>query len=792
MINVGKKSKILIHWNVSPYDFSKEKENSLISKVSRKYGIPKDKVSITPVFKMIDERGNTFSLSNDIITNIQNPSFQLNLFKEYLKENHIEDYDFDIISEIDREINSHIDYQVYDKYRRYSIKWVKWSNFLSYGKDNFFDFSSLRGLVLLNGRNQSGKTTLALDLIRFLLFGNTTKYQTQDRIFNKFLPEETKVEVEGCINIDGFDYIIKRTLSRPSLSKRTDKSKVTQKVEYYKIIGSSKEELEEYVDIQQEENSIQTNKKIKEVIGREDDFDLVMSVTDSTLDALIEKKDTERGRLFSRWIGLLPIEEKDAIARDKFNREVKPYLISNTYNIDALKEEISAYKTAINDLERRNDVYETSNKKIESEIKSLEENRNTLIQSKSKIDENLFVVDITTLNSEIDFITNEGKKKKYKMDSIINEINDIGEIDFSVSEYDDVVDKRNELIVSRGVLSEQYKSLTKDISALKASEYCPTCGKKMDNVDNSKKISELEHKLDEIVRKGKSIKSKISEYDNIILNMKDMRDKYNRKSKLTVEKSAYEVNLERLRNSLLEKKNKLKEYNKNKEAIDKNNNLDIQIRNITILIEDKRSNRDVNNTHITNNINNINLYHGEISEREDAIKKINEENVLVKNWKIYLDMIGKNGISKMVLRKTLPIINARLSQLLSDVCDFDVEVGINLRNEVAFYILKNGVRSDLSGGSGFEKTAASLALRSVLADISIMPRGMGILVDEVMGRVDEENYDNMHNLFMKMLNGYNYILSVNHIKECKDWFDTIIDIEKIDNVSKVNVTKREN
>ena len=174
MINVGKKSKILIHWNVSPYDFSKEKENSLISKVSRKYGIPKDKVSITPVFKMIDERGNTFSLSNDIITNIQNPSFQLNLFKEYLKENHIEDYDFDIISEIDREINSHIDYQVYDKYRRYSIKWVKWSNFLSYGKDNFFDFSSLRGLVLLNGRNQSGKTTLALDLIRFLLFGNTT------------------------------------------------------------------------------------------------------------------------------------------------------------------------------------------------------------------------------------------------------------------------------------------------------------------------------------------------------------------------------------------------------------------------------------------------------------------------------------------------------------------------------------------------------------------------------------------------------------------------------------------
>ena len=43
--------------------------------------------------------------------------------------------------------------------------------------------------------------------------------------------------VEGCINIDGVDYVIKRTLSRPALDKRTSKSKTTQKVEYYKVFG---------------------------------------------------------------------------------------------------------------------------------------------------------------------------------------------------------------------------------------------------------------------------------------------------------------------------------------------------------------------------------------------------------------------------------------------------------------------------------------------------------------------------------------------------------------------------
>ena len=40
------------------------------------------------------------------------------------------------------------------------------------------------------------------------------------------------------------------------------------------------------------------------------------------MDELIEKKETERGRLLSRWIGLLPIEQKDSIAREDYNRTV--------------------------------------------------------------------------------------------------------------------------------------------------------------------------------------------------------------------------------------------------------------------------------------------------------------------------------------------------------------------------------------------------------------------------------------------------------------------------------------
>ena len=216
MIEIGEKAKIHINWKVSPYDYSKEKEKSIIAKASKKYSIPKEHIRVIPDFLTIDKDGKEISLTSDVVTNIQNPEFQVKLFKDWLKNNKIEDCDFELIKKIDSQINSKIDYNAYEKYKRYSIKWIKWDNFLSYGTGNYFDFTTLDGLVLLNGEpaNQSGKTTFAIDLIHFLLFGKIEKYPTLDKIFNKHLPEAQQVVVEGCIEIDVIDYIIKRVLSR--------------------------------------------------------------------------------------------------------------------------------------------------------------------------------------------------------------------------------------------------------------------------------------------------------------------------------------------------------------------------------------------------------------------------------------------------------------------------------------------------------------------------------------------------------------------------------------------------
>ena len=792
MLPITDKSKLTFHWKVTPYDYSKEKLNSIIAKASKKYSVPRERIKVVPEFIMLDEGGSEISINGEVVQSIQDPAFQYKLFQDYVKINGIEGCDLELIKKIDSEINAKIDYQVYDKYRRYSIKWLKWDNFLSYGSSNFFDFTTLKGLVLLSGEpaNQSGKTTFGVDLIHFLLFGKTDKADVQSKIFNKHIPEATTVSVEGCLEIDGEQYVIKRTLSRPALDKRSEKSKVVQKVDYYKIVGDSQEELAEYIDNQQEENSVQTNKVIKEAIGRESDFDLVMSITEANLDDLIDKKDTERGRLLSRWIGLLPLEEKDALAREKFNSSVKPMLLSNRYNTETLKQECVAYKTSIESCRERIKDMKAKETDTESNIQTLEELHKTLIASKKDVNTELLKVDISTLNAEMEQLTHDGKRKKFELETAEGRVKEIGDVDFSVESYDKAVSELSTLKEKRATLLEKHRQALMVIESLEKSQFCPMCHRKLDNVDNTEHIKEQQKAVESITADGKEVSRRIAELESSIESMKTNRDLYNEKASLNMRKAALELNLNTLRGKLKDRMLLKSEYVKNSEAIDANNALEIKIRNNEVILREKRQQKEVLLRDMLNAEAQINEYATQINARVDIMRKIADEAVLVKNWKIYLDMVGKNGISKMVLRKTLPLINAKLAQLLSDVCDFDVEVGINVRNDVMFYLIKDGVRSDLSSGSGLERTLSSLALRSVLADLSTVPRMTSALIDEVTGRVAQENLEYVHRLLDKIVKNYDHVFIISHLEEVKNWADSNIVIRKENNISKIVLLKK--
>lgn len=789
-MKISDQSIIEVNWNVLPVDYTKEMEKNIKVKCAKKYGVPESNVKVNPNFIMINENGEKIALTNDTIVNIQDPKFQVKIFKQYLEINNVENFDWEYIKSIDAEINSEIDYNVYDKYKKYSLKWIKWSNFLSYGKDNYFDFTKLKGMVLVNGKpsNQSGKTTFSIELLRFLLFGKTSKFKTLEGNFNVNLPEETEMTVEGQIEIDGENFIIKRTISRPSLKKRSSKSKVQQKVEYYKVLDNGDtEELYDVIENCQEESGLKTNIAIKEAIGNEQDFDLVICATNENLRDLINFKETERGRLLSRWIGLLPIEEKERIAKEKYKLRSSKF-ISNVYNRETLDGEINDYSVLIENITKECNEKNTLLKNITNSIVSYREELNKLLESKKEVDNSLISFDINSHLNEIERIKTEGIKHKTKKEQDLEMLKEIPEnVDYSEEIYKKKIEERALLKSEIASLKRDIERLKKEIATLESSEYCPTCHRKYDNVDNSTIIKAKKDEIDEIILTGKANREKLDKIEIEILEIEKNKELYDKKNKLDIEIKSLNLLMDNLRNKLINANTQTKLYQKNKDSIDFNNNIKIKINNLNARIETEEKSKDNILKEIHEMQATIVSYTNEIKRRKDFIDKIKEEETVKRNWGIYLDMVGKNGITKMILRNTLPIINAELKRLLTDICNFEVEISINERNEVSFsYSKDGGPKVNISGTSGLEETISSLALRAVLANISTMPKLNFVVLDELWGCVADDNLSKLKPFIDRILSSYDFILQVSHNPLIADWHDSVITVYQDSNVSKIS------
>ena len=147
--NINPTDKIIVDVSMYQIDMNPSKLQSLRREVANKYNVPLRNVIINQKPIMVDEEGKPISLTSDIITSIQDPKFQQNLFKEYIDLKKIENVDMDMILDIDNRVNAFVDFDSYSKYKSYKFKYVKWKNFLSYGDDNYIDFTKLHGLVLL-------------------------------------------------------------------------------------------------------------------------------------------------------------------------------------------------------------------------------------------------------------------------------------------------------------------------------------------------------------------------------------------------------------------------------------------------------------------------------------------------------------------------------------------------------------------------------------------------------------------------------------------------------------------
>jgi len=200
---------VQVVWEDLPENFTQDKIKSVKYYFQKKYNTTN--VNVLTKSKIFET---DITQSIDVSVNITDKNYQLDLIKNFLVSkdyNHMTEDVLSINNMVENKMSG--DEENQSQFKKWYIRNIEFSNFLSYGENQKLDFDKLNGIVVVESDppNFGGKTVLTVDLLMFLFFNETTKTTKAEEIFNRYSNKD-KVHVKGEITIDGEDYVIVRNI----------------------------------------------------------------------------------------------------------------------------------------------------------------------------------------------------------------------------------------------------------------------------------------------------------------------------------------------------------------------------------------------------------------------------------------------------------------------------------------------------------------------------------------------------------------------------------------------------
>ena len=761
---------IQVVWEDYAENFTQEKIKSVKHYFQKKYETPN--VNIITKTKLSKEVTNNV----DISFNLLDGNYQIQLINDFLEDKGNVDYKEEVLKlneVVDNDLMANDDDVT--PFKKWFIKNIEFSNFLSYGENQKIDFDKCDGISVVesNPPNFGGKTVLTVDLMLFLFFNETTKSSKAEEIFNRFTDKD-KVLVKGEIIIDGEEYIIVRTIERKLSKKNTWNVKTN--LDFFKRFSDGS--LQNFTGEQRRE----TEMFIKKSIGTKEDFLMTILTTASNLENLIDAKPTARGQVVSRFMGLDYLKRKEEVGK-KLYSDFSKGMMSNIYNTEQLKGDNQTLSEEIKSLQSTNTTLNEELVVLQGRIIDGQNYRDGLLKEKfTDIDTEISKLVPTKLEEDI-------KQYDYEKSEITRKIKEVNVVEpsefYHEDKHDEVKDEIKKLYEEKVRLSNKISEIEELKSSVGDGIKCEHCGIELMNASiTQSKIGELAGFITQRDTNEGLMQDKTS-VEKSFTKLKSEFDEYER-NKLIKEK--YEVSLESVELKTQNIKDKLKKYFEIQDKITKNNEIDAKLIRADVLMDNLNSEKTKITDNLSNNKFEITTKTNKIESNKSTIKKIVEESEKEKIYKIYLEIFGKNGISKMIMRTMTPLINSELQRLLEDGCHFRLEVRINEKNEVEFVMIDNNtqIEKDMSSGSGFERTIASLALRSVLSKICSLPKPNVVVFDEVFGKISNENLEMVGEFFVKIKEYFEKIFVITHNPLVNNWADSVVTIKKEENISYVS------
>ncbi len=738
--------------------------------------------------------------NDDLVNNIKDVQSQNTLISKYLSNNYgVSKNVIHDVCELNEEINKEL--HSVDSVDS-NIVWkpiqFEFSNMFSYGEGNKVDFTKLKGLVGIFAPNAVGKSSL-FSALSFCIFDKSERAFKASKILNN---RKNKFYCKFHFKINDEDYFIERIAT-----KNKKKTSVKVDVNFWKVSVNG-----DVVSLNGEQRR-ETNAIIEKYMGTYEDFILTVLSLQGNNALFIDKSQTERKDILSKFIGVDILDKLYTIAYDR-SREISS-LVKNFKN-ENYSERLSEVLSSIREFNKEyTDIKTQANlmgEEGDSYIKKIEQLTEKIIPIVSGIN------DISLLNKEKEKVISNIKKVNESISILTDKIGD------ETEEKDKLIVLCNK-IKEKGNIEEKYKNfntLQHDLSTsthkldkidielnnehrrldnhkdYEYDENCEYCVKNSQTIINIRKDADINisrittEKKDEELHRN-IILEKIEKLNNIeelwsnYISLKENISKLEKSidtqnttkienerviDRLTVELSNVEKNIElyyehensiKINSDLKEEINELKsELSVLKDEIKENEQLLLDINaKISSLINEKEF--------IVNQIN--------------KIKKL-EENKITLDF--YLDAVKRDGLPYELITTTLPFIESAVNNILSQIVDFTMIMSVDDKNINAM-LDYDGQQWPLELCSGMERFISGLAIRVALMNICNLPRPQFLVIDEGLGSLDHDNLQSIYMMFDYLKTQFDFIILISHLETSRDIVDNLIDIKKEKGFSNINV-----
>ena len=360
---------------------------------------------------------------------------------------------------------------------------------------------------------------------------------------------------------------------------------------------------------------------------------------------------------------------------------------------DALYALNAASEIKITELKSNIETYKTELKTIEENIVKGKDYRDDMMSKKhTDIDVELSRLNPSQVKQEIEGHEFQIEQTKLKL----NELNVVEPKEYyKEDEHDKVKEEYNVAFKEKVQLDTKISEIEKLKSEVKGGIKCEHCGIDLMNASiTQKKISELAGFIKQKEEK-EGLMTVLTGKEKGFVDIKRHFDEYE-KNKLIKEK--YDATIENYQLKIESLKTKLTEYDKMLDKIKANEHVDSMLIKANLRLEELDRQKTQKQNQINGDDYSIKTLEEKIKTNLNNIIKITEEEEKERIYKIYLEAYGKNGISKIIMKTMIPLINSELQRLLQDSCFFNLEIRINDKNEVEFVMIDNS--------TGIEKLSA--------------------------------------------------------------------------------------